>query len=355
MGNKTRGIWVSALIMILLIPALVSAQDHNLADYGIVNTSFLNVRTGDGIKYDSLDVLRGGTRLEILGRNLASNWYLVSDGETNGWVHSRYVVLRGKSVHGYPIVNRAHLATLAPNLAVVDTAYLNLREGAGVKYSIAQILPGGTIAKLIGRNADWSWLYIELEDGSKGWINASYAVLRGNTINTTIEMLENGLLSSANHGVVNTSYLNMRSGDGIAYAVQEILPGGTILEIMGRSGNNAWIYVSNDGREGWVHSGYVVVRGQYMDAYPTLVVAQDAPMAATIGIVNTPFLNLRSGDNYFTEAIDILAGGTELSVLGHSQDGRWYLVETAEGQQGWVSASYVVIRGPLPSLAELVG
>ncbi len=353
MGNKTRGIWVSVLMMILLIPALVSAQDRNLADYGIVNTPFLNVRTGDGIKFESLDVFRGGTHLLILGRNLTSNWYLVSDGETNGWVHSRYVVLRGKSAQGYPILNRAQVATLAPNQAVVNTAYLNLREGAGVKYSIARVLSGGTTAKLIGRNADWSWLYIELEDGTEGWINAAYAVMRGNNINTTAELLENGLLTSANHGIVNTPYLNMRSGDSIAYAVQEILPGGTILDVLGRSGYNAWLYVSNDGREGWVHSGYVVLRGQYMDAYPMLAVAQDAPMAATVAIVNTPFLNLRSGDDYYTDAIGILAGGTELNVLGQSDDGRWYLVETSAGQQGWVSASYVVIRGPLPILAEL--
>lgn len=353
MRDKTRGILISLLIMIMLVPTMASAQGSLMDAYGIVNTSYLNLRYGDGIKFESLDVLSGGTRLEILGRNIDSSWYLVSDGERSGWVHSRYVALRGKSAQGYPVVARASLAKLTPNVAIVNTSYLNLREGAGVKYSILRILPGATSGKLIGRNADWSWVYVELEDGTVGWLSAAYVVLRGETVNATLELLENGMITSANHGVVNTSYLNMRSGDGIEYKILEILPGGSILEVLGRSSDNAWIYVRRDGREGWVHSGYVVMRGQSMHAYPLMVAAQDAPMAETIAIVNTPFLNLRSGDSYFTEAIDQLAGGAELRVLGRSERGSWYLVETTEGQVGWVSAAYVVVRGPVPSVITL--
>lgn len=353
MRDKTRGILISLLIMIMLVPTMVSAQGSLLDAYGIVNTSFLNIRNGDGIKFESLGILSGGTLLEILGRNIDSSWYLVSDGEKSGWVHSRYVVLRGKSAQGYPIVARASLAKLAPNVAIVNTSYLNLREGAGVKYSILRVLPGSTSGKLIGRNADWSWVYIELEDGTVGWLSADYVVLRGETLNSTLELLENGMITSANHGVVNTSYLNMRSGDGIEYKILEILPGGSILEVLGRSSDDAWIYVRNQGREGWVHSSYVAIRGQNMYTYPLMVAAQDAPMAETIAIVNTPFLNLRSGDSSFTEAIGQLAGGSELRVMGRSETGSWYLVETTEGQVGWVSAAFVVVRGPMPSVITL--
>ena len=353
MKEKSLGILISFLIIIMLIPTLVSAQDSLMDDYGIVNTSLLNLRSGDGIKYESLGLLSGGTRLEILGRNVGSNWYLVNDGENSGWVHSRYVALRGKSAHGYPIVARASLAQLAPNVAIVNTSYLNLREGAGVDYSILRVLPNSTSGKLIGRNADWSWVCIELEDGTAGWLSAAYVVLRGETVNSTLELLDNSKINSANHGVVNTSFLNMRSGDGLEYQILEILPGGSVLDVLGRTGNNAWIYVRNKDREGWVHSGYVLLRGQSMHAYPLMAAAQDAPMADTIAIVNTPFINLRVGDSYFTEAIGQLAGGSELRVLGRSENGGWYLVETTEGQMGWVSAAFVVVRGPLPAVTTL--
>lgn len=353
MKGKSYGILLVILIGVLLLPSLALAQTGPISPYGIVNASRLNLRSGDDIKFESLGILRGGTRLEVLGRNIDSSWYLVSDGELSGWVHSKYVVLRGMSARGYPIMARASAAPLAPNAAIVNTAFLNLRAGAGVHYPVNRIVPGGTSGNLIGRNADWSWIFVELDDGTEGWLNTSYVILRGATLSSTIELLENGEFTSAHHGIVNTSYLNMRSGGGVEYMVQEILPGGTILDVLGRNDPGSWLYVRVNGREGWLHSGYVILRGKGVDAYPLMLTAQDAPIAPTIAIVNTPFLNLRSGDHYSNEVIDVLAGGSELNVLASSASGRWFMVETSDGQIGWVSAAFVILRGPRPPTVSL--
>ena len=352
MGKKCV-ILAIVLIAILLLPSLAFAEGKSTGSYGIVNTSYLNLRSGDGLKYASLGVISGGTRLEIMGRNLDSSWYLVSNGELSGWARSAYVALRGTSARGYPILARANFALLAPNTVLVNTAYLNFREGTGVDYEIIRALPGGTSGKLIGRNADWSWVYVELGDGTVGWLKTSYILLRGATVGLTVERLEDGNLASANHGIVNTSFLNMRSGDGIQYAVQEILPSGTLLYVQGQNAGGNWLYVHVRDREGWVHSNFVTLRGHSVDAYPLTAVAQDAPLAETVAIVNTPFLNIRSGDHLNTEVLAVLPGGSELNVLASNASSSWFMVETTEGLLGWVSAAYVVLRGPHPSVVNL--
>ena len=353
MIGKKNIILAIVLIAILLLPSLAFAEEELTGSYGIVNTSYLNLRSGDGVKFASLGVINGGSQLEIIGRNLDSSWYLVSDGELSGWVRSAYVILSSMSARGYPIVARADFAALAPNIALVNSAYLNLREGAGVDYEIVQVLSGGISTTLIGRNVDWSWVYVELEDGSVGWLNTSNVILRGATVSMTAERLEDGNLANVNHGIVNTSFLNMRSGDGIQYAVQEILPGGTLLYVLGQNAGGNWLYARVRDQEGWVHSNYIVLRGDYIDAYPLTVAAQDAPMVATMAVVNTPFLNIRSGDHFNTEVLGVLPGGSELNVLASNESGSWFMVETTEGQLGWVSAAFVILRGPNPSVITL--
>ena len=350
--NTKQGISVILLITIFFLPTLAFADGELIGSYGIVNTSRLNMRSGDHIKFASLGVLSGGTRLDVLGRNLDSTWLLVSDGDASGWVHTAFVVLRGMNMHGYPILARASFAPLADNHATVNTSYLNLRAGAGVHYDVIATLSGGTTGKLVGRNADWSWVYIELNDGSEGWVSSHYVLLRGDTVNQTIELLEDSNFASANHAIVNASYLNMRSGDGVQYQVQEILPGGTILQVLGHNEAGNWLYVSHRGREGWVNARHIALRGAGISAYPLVAAAQDAPLAETVAIVNTSFLNIRSGAGVSNDVIAVTAGGNELRVSAIHPNGRWVQVETAEGETGWVSAAYVVIRGPMPMVAS---
>ena len=341
--------WIIALIGLLLWPTLAYAEEIDPLNYGIVNTSRLNVRSGDHYKFEGLGVFTGGTRLQIIGRNMDASWLFVSDGETDGWVHANFVIARGMSIHGYPIMVRAYAAALAPNHAVVNTSYLNLREGAGVKYRISRVLSGGTTAKLIGRNADWRWVYVELDDGETGWINSSFALLRGATVGLTVERLPDGNLYGVSHGVVNTSFLNMRSGDGIQYEVQEILKGGDLIYVLGRNEAGNWLYVLVGGdREGWVHSQYVALRGQGLHTYPLAAPASDAAMAPSVAVVNTPFLNVRAGASITAAVVAAVPGGTELIVLARDAGSNWLQVQLSDGELGWVNGGYVVLRGPQP-------
>ncbi len=338
------------LIVLLLFPGLVIAQIKAPDSHAIVNTSYLNVRSGDGVQFAVLAILSGGTRLEIEGRNQDSTWLLVNDGDVSGWARARYLAIRGNSVQSYPIVNRALLASLAPNEVVVNTSYLNMRAGAGVEYPILAILPGGMKLELIGRSSDWGWVFVEMEDRSRDWLKQSFVLLRGPTINQTIELLDDGRFLSSPHAVVNTSYLNMRSGDGIEYAILEVLPGGSLLDVLGQNETGSWYMVAHRGRQGWVNARYVLARSLLAENTALVAPAQNAPMAPTLAIVNTSFLNLRSADTHTSAVRGVLPGGMALKVLGRNSDSSWYYVATASELLGWVSAQYIALRGPIHTL-----
>lgn len=59
-------------------------------NYGIVNTDFLNLRTGPGIKFDSIDMLTKNEYICIHGK--IGDWYIIQDNNNQiGTVHSKYI------------------------------------------------------------------------------------------------------------------------------------------------------------------------------------------------------------------------------------------------------------------------
>src|SRR3954468_1531562 len=56
----------------------------------IVNTSFLNVRTGPGVQFSVLLTVVGGTELPVIGRAKDNVWYQVSTVIGVGWVNIQY-------------------------------------------------------------------------------------------------------------------------------------------------------------------------------------------------------------------------------------------------------------------------
>jgi uncharacterized protein YraI len=68
----------------------------------------------------------------------------------------------------------------APGYAIVNTAWLNLRDGDSVAYAVRATLPGGTELDVLGRNHDFSWLFVAVRpSGQQGWVSGRYLILRG--------------------------------------------------------------------------------------------------------------------------------------------------------------------------------
>lgn len=182
----------------------------------VVNTSFLNVRSGPGSQYTIIATVSGGTELPVLGTNGDNSWYLVLTTAGAGWVDVDYTIARGDFRY-VPLVEVAAPATPAPQTAVtialpltgqggglvpapavartvpaarvvVNTSYLNIRSGPGGQYSIITVASGGTELKAIGVTGDGIWFLVEGNFG-RGWVNQPFVVFRGDY--SAVPIIEN--------------------------------------------------------------------------------------------------------------------------------------------------------------------
>ena len=63
---------------------------------------------------------------------------------------------------------------------IVNTGALNVRTGPGAEYTVITTIAGGDEVGVIGRNDGREfWWYVELENGTRGWINNIHTLIRG--------------------------------------------------------------------------------------------------------------------------------------------------------------------------------
>jgi len=147
---------------------------------------------------------------------------------------------------------------------------LRLRQTPSVSGAVILELAGGTPLKLIGRNANNSWLKVETNEGQAGWVSSAYVVV--NISLADVPVLEEAAaaasapVSVANPADPNAAYvrnmgstLRLRDAPSLSGAVLTELYGGTALEILGSSADGAWLNVNAGGLSGWVWAAYVVV------------------------------------------------------------------------------------------------
>lgn len=72
-----------------------------------------------------------------------------------------------------------------PNIAVVITDALNVRSGPSTAFPVLVTVPNGTQMVVLGRNAINTWINVQLEDGTEGWVTrslTSYTLINENVI-----------------------------------------------------------------------------------------------------------------------------------------------------------------------------
>ncbi|NDJ77973.1 MAG: SH3 domain-containing protein, partial [Chloroflexi bacterium] len=140
--------------------------------------------------------------------------------------------------------------------ATVNTGALNVRSGPGVGYGVQTSIPRGTAATLLARNADTSWVQIQLSSGLFGWVNARYLATTYPLYSLPIGSGSQPVQATA---TVTSYALNIRSGPGISYTRVTAVYRGTGLILLARNSDASWVRVTlPDGSyPGWVNSGYI--------------------------------------------------------------------------------------------------
>jgi uncharacterized protein YraI len=74
------------------VPPPVQPLPPAQGNTGVVNSSMLNVRSGPGVAFPVIAVLRGGTQVTIIETDWATGWLRVGiAGAGQGWVNGRYI------------------------------------------------------------------------------------------------------------------------------------------------------------------------------------------------------------------------------------------------------------------------
>ena len=350
-------------LLLLMAALLGQAAFAQAPAHLIVNTAFLNVRSGPGAGYDIITVVPGGTTLPVISRAENLTWYEVESSAGVGFVNSSYTIRRG-DFSGIPWSGGAAslpsglttaAASVAPGAAtvVVNTAYLNVREGPGVEYPVVGVVPGGTVLPVIEISLGGHWYKVETAAGA-GWLRHRYTVTRGNYDDVPqtgisphiYSASDSAILGGAPHLVVNTAYLNIRSGPGVGNDIILTVPGGSRLLVTGGAGNGNWYEIETNAGPGWINASYAAARGDF-----SRVPRASSPLngATPRAIVNIARLHIRSGPGTSHSSLAIVNGGTVLELTGKAADGVWHQAKGDFGA-GWLHGDYVVTRGNVGGL-----
>ena len=151
--------------------------------------------------------------------------------------------------------------------------------------------------------------------------------------------------------VASDSVANVRSGPGTTYDRIGTLPGGTKVQVTGRSPQKDWWRVSADGIEGWVFSGLVIVEGD----------AQNIPcISGSDG--NCTTVVTPSGNDQAIASIRAMIGIQDLPIFFLREDGsqnadlrKTLIYADKQGGEYWVDKQALQIVFWMPGQTEISG
>ena len=129
--------FIVCIIEAIIFSSCFGMENYEVVDFdlGIVNTDYLNLRTGPGKEHDSIELLKRNEYIRIFGK--INDWYIVqTDNNKIGTVHTDYIIKAEN--HKAPVSN-IEVVEETSNLAITTEEDLilslinNEREKAGLK------------------------------------------------------------------------------------------------------------------------------------------------------------------------------------------------------------------------------
>ncbi len=373
----------------------------------IVNTSFLNVRTGPGVQYSVLLTVVGGTELPVVGRAKDNVWFQVSTVIGVGWVNIQFAAPRG-SFDNVPVVTLEQVIAAAAQATPTTLGLADLGQGGGggapttseapivgspMRFTLASgrvttVSPGERFRAMVNVEAvnartqpmdgapalttlfrddtfDYTivgssndkngvnWVALDIPDIGIGWVEGPKLFIRLSRVSGQVVSIKGNAIA-------------MRNLPGGGDAQLPVLNEGREGFIRDISKDSQFVKIElGDGTMGWVPFDAVVGRTGTPTDEIDLTALQNAPsdlgqgggggapvsfgLAVPHIVINTGFLNVRSGPGSQFGILATYPGGSELPVIGIAKDGIWYLVEGTFGQ-GWVNSEFTVFRGSIKSV-----
>jgi len=224
----------------------------------------------------------------------------------------------------------AHLSpstVKAANQVTINVDVLNVRNGAGLTYSVIAKVKKGQTYDVVEKKNDWT--KIKLSANSSGWV-ANWLVTQKKTTTSS----STHTVTASNGTVVESiaTGLRFRSGPGTSFGVIGVFDKGKTANYLEKSGE--WIKISYSGKSGWVSSSYVKVK----NATSTQGAANTS--SGKTGTVTASSLNVRKTASTLGSIVGSLKKNTTVSILKES--GNWVQIQT-KNISGWVHSDYLKV------------
>ncbi|PKM78889.1 MAG: hypothetical protein CVU88_08640, partial [Firmicutes bacterium HGW-Firmicutes-13] len=357
--TKLQHILLFFLIISLLFPVICGlsyAQGNNLA---LVKVSVLNVREGPGTNYRIIGRVTLNQQLEILERR--QDWLRVKlPNNQAGWVAAEFVKETGQA-----------FKTIRVNANLV-----NIRSGPGTNYSIITRVQRNDELQVLNREGDWyqillpnkqvgwiaGWLVVEVQTNPSGSPAAETQPdtkadvppdnNQDNTNTAAAVLLSDKPPGQLQVGIVTVSLLNVRSGPGTDYSLLTQVKKDSQVLVLKQSGEWYMVRLPNN-QEGWISAPLVKLIENSSSKSPDNSSSSSGSNNSSnvpqgtdrlFAEVNASLLNVRSGPGTSYSNLFQVSRGSLLSVLNSNPNGQWFEIQTDNGQSGWVSGDYIVLK-----------
>lgn len=295
----------------------------------------VNLRSGPGLNYPIMGLLRSGEKLPVLGSD--QSWFRVRTAD-------------GREAWAAAWVTRVSYQD-ALVFAQVDTDVLNVRGGPGTNYPVLRTVRQGERYRLLETSGDW-WL-VQVSgnpggEGQVGWISRFYARQEAPPALRPVATARRAVVPAAD-------MVSVRRGRSQRYDVLDTVKAGENLGLLDLA--EGWAKVQSPrGQIGWVPGSQVVLFDQMpFDAAPVYRLDEGRWAIHYLPqrrVTEPAGLNLRTGANLNARILSVLKVNTSFKVL--SEQAGWLQVLTTAGEWGWVAQEFTGPGAPRPGRLERV-
>lgn len=351
-----RAIQIIGLILIITFIAstgiayqpvqTVNAQDGTTGNTVTVATGAANIRSGPSLSTTILGIVYAGEVLSVSGQS-GGGWWRVETVYGTGWISGRITIFRGDR-NSVPLTSEP-AGISAPSTVVAANGPVRVYSTPNADSFVITIIPTGGSADIIGRTPDGAWLQVATPAGT-GFVPYSSIAQRG-PLDEVPVVSDPGpsfrgptVQINSDQAIINDAGANIGS-----------LAAGTTLPIIGRNGDNTrWMVASNTG-VGWINVTNVSIAGSVtevplrsLDAIAGPPPDNDVHASATIIVQRKIFY---ANTDYVVPMLD--AGyGTEVGIIGRSEDGLWLRV-IIQGNVVWMVFAGITFNGDMTAIPVL--
>lgn len=316
-----------SVVAMLAGAAPVAAQQPSVP-FARIMVARAAVYAGPGLGFWQLGGLRRDVITPITGVSADRLFWKSDTPIGTGYLRAEDVIVSAPDT--VPVVDPGPIGT-------VTTGVLNVRIGPGIGAAVRGSLRQGAQFFILGRQPDGSWLDIQSGVG-RGWVKTSLTSAGGEGgTGSQVPPSTEGPVA-----IINTAFLNARSGPATFYTKVGTLAGGTRVPIVGKTADGQWLLIEASFGRGWINLRFVLTQN-YFGSAPVVNTGESGITPGLEARTRTT-VNLRSGPGIGFPSLGQLTGATFLNVLGQSPDGAWWFVDSPAGK-GWINKTVVRTSG----------